>query len=155
MQASWTKGISGLFLIRLLVVSYFAALAIGLLPGADLAPVFGSLIPPEVTHYVVRFALLTLSGLILFNIRRRAATTVLGALVFYCAYVALYTGGPLDAFWRDLALIGALLLIGRMPERPSEVPVVEPEIEDPSPTPPRRRTVSRPYRADLEAVRGS
>ena len=96
---------------RVLIVSYFVAIALGLISGIEISLMAESVLPPFAAMYLMRFIVLVLSGMVLFGIYRRPAALVLALIVFFTSYLTLFTnGGEIGAFWRDLALIGGLLL---------------------------------------------
>lgn len=101
---------SAQFVTRLIIVSYFVAVALNIIPGIEIARLANPFMPDIYAHYTMRTIVLTLSGMVLFGVWRRAAALVLALVVFWTSYITLYSGGELGAFWRDLALIGALLL---------------------------------------------
>ncbi len=98
------------FVTRLIIVSYFVAVALNIIPGVEVARLADPFMPELYAHYTMRTFVLTLCGMVLFGVWRRAAALVLALVVFWTSYITLYSGGDLGAFWRDLALIGALLL---------------------------------------------
>lgn len=102
--------VSAQFVTRLLIVSYFVALALNLIEGAEIARFAEPLMPGMMAHYTMRFVVLTLSAMVLFDFWQRPAALVLAIIVFWSSYITLYSGGEISSFWRDLALIGALLL---------------------------------------------
>lgn len=97
-------------IMRLLVISYFAALSLGLIGGTAVVDFLTPVLPASIAIPLMKGLILTLCALILVGIGRRTAALILSLVVFYASYTALYTGGDIGAFWRDLALIGALLL---------------------------------------------
>jgi len=147
------------FAMRLLIVSYFVALSLGLTQGADIQKLSDPFLPDHMSHYAMRGVVLTLAGMVLFDIQRRAAALILSVFVFWSSYLAIFLGGSIGDFWLDLALIGALLHIGGVgaegegsAARSDPEATRGPDIE--------RRAISKPepggdlpYRKDLEAVR--
>ena len=104
---------SGNFAIRLLIVSYFMALALGLITGTDLAVLADPFMPPVAANVVSGLGVFALSAMILFGFHRRLAALLLAIILFWCSYLASISPAGLEdigSFWRDLALIGALLL---------------------------------------------
>lgn len=97
-------------LTRLLVISYFIAVSLGLIRGTEFAEFMRPVLPDNVALILMRVLVLTLAVLILTGYARRPAALVLSLVVFFSSYTALYAGGDIGAFWRDLALVGALLM---------------------------------------------
>lgn len=152
--------ISAPFLMRLMIVSYFVALSLGITYGTDMSAISDSFLPADLSHYVMRALVLTLSGMVLFDIKRRAAALILSVFVFWSSYLAVFLGGSVGEFWLNLALIGALLYIGGLgteEQSPAETADTEHEAID---RVAQRRYSPRqlsggdlPYREDLDVVR--
>lgn len=96
--------------MRLLVISYFLALALGLIASGGIFNFMAPVLPEGLSPPIMRGMILFLSALVLIGIFRRPAALILSLLVFFSSYSTLYSGGDISAFWRDLALIGALLM---------------------------------------------
>lgn len=99
--------------IRLLIVSYFVALALGLIKGTDLAVLATPFLPETLAKIVSGLGVIGLSAMILFGFHRRLAALLLAIILFWCSYLASVSPAGIEdigSFWRDLALIGALLL---------------------------------------------
>lgn len=105
---------------RLLLLSYFVAIAIGLNKGSELlgflTPVWDS---PEAIK-IMRGIVLLLALMILAGIGRRVGALTLSLIVFFSSYTALYSGADISLFWRDLALIGGLLMTADLAGRPED-----------------------------------
>lgn len=100
-------------LIRILIASYFLALAAGLVSASHLAAPFAPLLPDPWAARAGGALVFALAYLIMIGVRLRAAALALALLMFVChLVVAMQTGfaAQLDALWRDVALIGALIL---------------------------------------------
>ena len=95
---------------RLLVVSFFIALSLGLIEGADIKLLATPFLPEDLALLVMRGLMLALSVMVLVGFYRRPAALILALIVFWPAYMSLYGGGDVSAFWRDLALIGGLIM---------------------------------------------
>ena len=95
---------------RLLVVSYFIALALNLISGADIKLLAAPFLSETVAHLTMRSIVLVLSAMVLFGAYRRPAALILALVIFWPSYMSMYAGNDISAFWRDLALIGALLM---------------------------------------------
>lgn len=104
---------SGHSAIRLLIVSYFMALALGVIKGTDLSVLATPFMPEGLAKILSGLGVLGLSAMILFGFHRRLAALLLAIILFWCSYLASVSPAGLEdigSFWRDLALIGALLL---------------------------------------------
>ena len=114
LESLWaSSAFNGHSAIRLLIVSYFVALALGLIQGTDLAVLAAPFMPPLVAKIVSGLGVLGLSAMILFGCHRRMAALLLAIVLFWCSYLASVSPAGIEdigSFWRDLALIGALLL---------------------------------------------
>ena len=98
---------------RFLVLSYFIGLGLGLVEGVDVSVLAATFAPLPVAEFLGDFLVVGLSVLVLVNAYRRASALVLALVVFWASYLTMVVNaGPdqIGAFWRDLALIGALLL---------------------------------------------
>lgn len=165
-----SPGLNGHFLIRLLIVSYFIALSIGLIDGTDMSMLTSPFLPALPASIAANAGVIALSALILFGVHRRIAALLLALCLFWCSYLgSLGHVGTVDvgAFWRDLALIGALLLTysdgNRLALGSYALPeggLLEPsaqanEQDNPSmkDTPKRQLSKKSLYRNDLDLVR--
>lgn len=100
-------------LIRILIASYFIAVSVGLVPGTDITKVFGQLLPEPVARPVAVLFFFGLSYMVLIGLWLRGAALLLALTVFWSSYLTMLDLGlqeQLGSFWRDLALIGALML---------------------------------------------
>lgn len=97
-------------IMRLLVLSYFIAGSLGWLGSTALMQFMIPVLPAEAAIRLMQGLILGLSLLILLGVGRKHAALTLALIVFFSSYTALYAGGDIGAFWRDLALIGALLM---------------------------------------------
>mgnify|MGYP006271411273 CR=1 FL=1 len=117
--------------LRMLIASYFIAVALGLIPGTDLAILFAGVLPAPHDGATAAGLVFILAFMIMAGYATRAAALVLALMTFYASYLAMIALGVADelgAFWRDLALISALLLTYSEPTAGSR---------------PRRRLISR------------
>lgn len=146
---------------RLLVISYFIAVSLDLIHGTRVLDFMHPLLPEDLAIALMRGVVLTLSVLILTGVARRMAALVLSLIVFFSSYAALYSGGDISAFWRDLALVGALLMTAgpRVPQMPEEGQSVSdtakhasPSSEGPGDTP-AKPLEDQPFRDDFDFVR--
>lgn len=95
---------------RLLVVSFFIALSLGLIEGADIKLLATPFLPENLAIWSMRALMLCLSIMVLVGFYRRPAALILALMVFWPSYMTLFAGGDVSAFWRDLALIGGLIM---------------------------------------------
>lgn len=104
--------LSGHSIVRLLIVSYFVALALGVIQGTDLASLAKPFLPDWFAGVLTSGLVLALSVMILTGWQRRPAALVLALMMFWASYMAMMRAPDqeLGAFWRDLALIGALVM---------------------------------------------
>lgn len=160
---------------RFLVVSYFIGVGLGLVEGVDIAVLTYAFVPDPVAKWLASLLFLGLSFLILVGFWRRLAALLLALAVFWASYLTMVIqSGPdqIGSFWRDLALIGALLLTYRQNEpdlRKSRQDSRVPKGDRPEPSDTksqtqdvRRITTGKPrpkrvrteiYRQDLETIR--
>ena len=154
---------------RILILSYFTALALGLINGAELTRLAAPFLPEDIAFYVMGALVLCLTGLVLIGILRRPAALVLSLVLYWASYMTMYATGDIAGFWRDLALIGGLLIsagVGQgwsVRSTDNEEPEYELDIaadpsseQDPGPdtvqVPLRRVTITR-LREDLDMAR--
>lgn len=100
-------------LLRILIASYFLACGIGLIPGSDLSPLFSRVLPASLAGPIGAGLVFVLSYLVMIGIWLRGAALTLGILTFWASYMRMLDMGVVDelgGFWRDLALIAALML---------------------------------------------
>jgi uncharacterized membrane protein YphA (DoxX/SURF4 family) len=98
---------------RVLIAFYFLAVAAGFTDGVSLAPVFESFLDKSIAGGVSQAVLFTMGFLVLVGTFLRAvALGMAGFLLASYVLVAAKTGDwqPPDTIWRDIALIGALIL---------------------------------------------
>ena len=99
--------------VRVLIACYFISGAAGLIPGMDLTPLAAQVLDTPWDGMAASLSVFALSLLILAGHMLRPAALLLSIAVFWSSYmqaVSLGIDGALGTFWRDLALIGALLL---------------------------------------------
>ncbi|MEO0467903.1 MAG: hypothetical protein AAF216_15295 [Pseudomonadota bacterium] len=135
-------------MMRLLVISYFVALALGWIGDTQMIDFMIPILPDEMAMMLMRGLILLLSALVLVGIGRRHAALVLALVVFFSSYTTLYAGGDIGNFWRDLALIGALLMTADFAQ-PKESDEEWVEIADTGPGP---RVVSKPPEAPIRPL---
>jgi hypothetical protein len=99
--------------VRMLIASYFMATAIGSIPGADTGALLSPLMAEPLSRVVAGSIVFTLATMILIGKQTRMAALILGLLTFYASYLQMVQIGidhVLGAFWRDMALVAALML---------------------------------------------
>ncbi len=100
-------------LLRILIASYFLAVGLNIIPGTDFTALTGLIAPPRVASVLAAIIVFSLAYMVMIGYRTRAAAMLLGLMTFFASYVAMIELGvqrELGAFWRDLALIAALML---------------------------------------------
>ena len=98
---------------RLLVVSYFFAMGSGFIDGVDVSVLAAPFVSQSMAEYITAGIVIVLSSMVLLGFFRRAAALLLALVVFWASYLTMVVqSGPeqIATFWRDIALIGALLL---------------------------------------------
>jgi uncharacterized membrane protein YphA (DoxX/SURF4 family) len=99
--------------VRMLIASYFMATAIGSIPGADTGALLSPLLTEPLSRVIGGSLVFTLATMILLGKQTRLAALILGLLTFYASYLQMVQIGidhVLGAFWRDMALVAALML---------------------------------------------
>lgn len=99
--------------IRMLIASYFIAAAAGSIPGSDTAALFSPFLPDPIDRIVGAGLVLIFAVMVMLGRQTRAAALLLGLITFYASYVQLIQQGVeqvLGIFWRDMALVAALML---------------------------------------------
>ena len=100
---------TGQNLVRILIASYFLAVAIGLIPGTGITALSAQILPADQAAIAGNGVLFALAYLVLIGAWLRISALLLATLVFWSSYVA-HMGVNLEAYWRDMALVGALIL---------------------------------------------
>ena len=105
---------SGHMTVRILVALYTIASASGLIVGTNLGLLLTPFLPDWVAHAIMAALVTTLCYFMLAGVKRRAMALLLAVIFLWCSYFAIL--GPSAAIvggahWRDMVLIGALLLI--------------------------------------------
>lgn len=100
-------------LLRILIASYFIAISLGLVTGTDYAVLASQIAPAHVAQMVTAIVVFSLGFMVMIGSHTRSAALILGMMTVAAAYVAVAEAGmeaELGAFWRDLALVAALML---------------------------------------------
>ncbi|MEQ8291994.1 MAG: hypothetical protein RIA08_07300 [Roseovarius sp.] len=104
---------TGLNLIRIVIGSYFMAISLGLIEGVDHAALFAPLLDDQTARLAGMAVLFILSVVFMSGVALRITALTL-ALFILCSSVAQTFLGPepmpLSSFWRDLALVCAVLM---------------------------------------------
>ncbi len=106
-------GSTGQNLIRILIASYFLAVSAGVIDGTRIDILLDALMPPIWAEFIGRCVIFTLSFLVLCGLALRISALLTAILVFWASLlVTLNSDNParVEVFWRDLALIAALML---------------------------------------------
>lgn len=101
------------FLVRLLISSYFMALATGIVPYENGRAFMELAFPAPYASFAFTGFVFTTAYLILLGKQVRIAAMLLSIFVFWASYIANFSQGAaldLQGFWSDMALIGALML---------------------------------------------
>ena len=152
---------------RILILSYFLALAGGLINGAEFSRLASPFLADPFATYVTSTVVVVLSAMVLVGFFRRPAALILALILFWASYMTMFATGDLTGFWRDLALSAGLLMsadVGSgfsiMRSTPSgaedkfDVPrIISKPLHDVE-APPSRTSVSR-FREDLSLARES
>lgn len=101
---------SGQNLVRIVIASYFLAVSTGLIPGTVAWPLTAPFLPEPYAGLAGKAAIFLTAYLVLVGVWLRVSALLLATLLFWSSYIANAGTGNLEAFWRDLALIGALIL---------------------------------------------
>lgn len=99
--------------LRVLIASYFIAVAIGAIPGTDFTILFGLIADPGTANLLTAIVVFTLAYMVMIGCYLRVAALLLGMMTFFSAFVIFVGpqgGGDLGTFWRDIALVSALML---------------------------------------------
>lgn len=104
---------TGANLIRILIASYFLALGAGVIPGTDVSALFAAVLPAPYAGLLAGGIVFVLAYLVLIGAWLRPAALLLALVMFWSSYISVSHMGfaeQLGGFWRDMALIAALIL---------------------------------------------
>lgn len=104
---------TGANLIRIVIASYFLALGAGVIPGTDVSALFSAVLPPPWAALLSGALVFGLAYLVLVGVWLRPAALLLALVMFWASYISAAQAGfgpQLGSFWRDMALIAALIL---------------------------------------------
>ncbi|GEM_PF-1369720 len=100
-------------LVRLLISSYFMAMATGVVPYENGRAFMELAFPTPYDSFAFTGFVFIAAYLVLLGKHVRIAALLLSVFVFWASYIANFSFGKtldLQGFWSDLALIGALML---------------------------------------------
>lgn len=103
-------GQNGQNLVRVVIASYFLAVSLGLIPGTVARPLTATFLPDPWADIAGRAVIFSAAYLVLAGAWLRISALLLATVLFWSSYIENAGSGDLGAFWRDLALIGALIL---------------------------------------------
>jgi len=104
---------SGQNLIRILISSYFIGIALGLIDGTNATILAEVVMPANAAHIVGSVVIFSLAFLVMIGMWLRPAALLLALTMFWSSYIANFgPEGPMAIgdFWRDIVLIGSLML---------------------------------------------
>lgn len=104
---------TGANLIRIVIASYFLALGAGVIPGTDVSALFAAVLPAPWAGLLAGALVFGLAYLVLVGVWLRPAALLLALVMFWASYISAAQAGfapQLGSFWRDMALIAALIL---------------------------------------------
>lgn len=99
--------------LRVMIASYFLAVALSLIPGTDLGLLFAIILPEPYSSAVAAGLVFLFSFMIMIGIAMRLAALMIALITFFASYLTMVQLGvqnELGSYWRDIALIAALLL---------------------------------------------
>lgn len=100
-------------LLRIVIASYFLAVALNLIPGTSLTILMVQVMPVHVAEPFSAMMVFALAFLVMVGLYMRPAALVLGLMTLFASYLQMIELGVADelgTFWRDLVLIAALML---------------------------------------------
>lgn len=100
-------------LLRIVIASYFLAVALNLIPGTSLTILAAQVLPLHVAEPLSAMMVFALAFMVMIGLFMRPAALVLGLMTFFASYlrtIELGVADELGTFWRDLVLIAALML---------------------------------------------
>lgn len=137
--------------LRVLIGSYFVAVALEIIPGTDLSVLFATVLAAPLDKAVATWLVFLLSFMVMIGLHTRAAALLLALITVFSSYLAMVQtagGADLASFWRDVALIAALILTYREPDprHPHRVRVVRRHVQPRRLTPKVPAEIPRPVR---------
>lgn len=101
---------NGQNLVRIVIASYFLAVSLGLIPGTAALPLTEPFLPAPYADVASKAIIFATAYLVLIGLWLRVSALLLATVLFWSSYIDNAGAGDLEGFWRDLALIGALIL---------------------------------------------
>jgi uncharacterized membrane protein YphA (DoxX/SURF4 family) len=101
---------SGQNLVRIVIASYFVAVSLGFIPGTAALPLTEPFLPEPYAEAASTAIIFATAYLVLIGAWLRFSALLLATVLFWSSYIENAGAGNLEGFWRDLALIGALIL---------------------------------------------
>jgi uncharacterized membrane protein YphA (DoxX/SURF4 family) len=101
---------NGQNLVRIVIASYFLAISLGLIPGTAALPLTEPFLPEPYADAASKAIIFATAYLVLVGVWLRFSALLLATVLFWSSYIENIGAGDLEGFWRDLALIGALIL---------------------------------------------
>lgn len=101
---------NGQNLVRIVIASYFLAVSLGFIPGTSALPLTEPFLPEPYADAASKAIIFATAYLVLIGLWLRFAALLLATVLFWSSYIDNAGAGNLEGFWRDLALIGALIL---------------------------------------------
>lgn len=104
---------AGQNLIRVIIASYFIGVSIGLINGTDATPLAAMFLEPELAALIGSATIFIFGYLVMTGIWLRFAALMLALIMFWSSYISNFSATDVDGignFWRDMTLIGALML---------------------------------------------
>ena len=112
---------SGHAWLRILIASYFSAVALRLIPGTDFTLLLDRIADAGTADLLTSMIVFSLAYMVMIGCYLRLAALLLALMSLFSAFVG-YVGptgaGDLGAFWRDIALVSALMLTYSRRARP-------------------------------------
>jgi len=101
-----------LTLARVLIASYFLANGLGLTDGVSLAPVFAPVFGDSIAAFFSHVILFAMGVLVLLRAALRQVALTAAGLLIAVHFITFAQTGLVDgqSVWRDIALVGALVL---------------------------------------------
>ncbi|MEO8531432.1 MAG: hypothetical protein ABI459_09415 [Deltaproteobacteria bacterium] len=101
-----------LTLARVLIASYFLAVAVGLTDGVTLAPLFSPIFGDGIASFFSHLILFIMGVLVLTGMFLRQVALTAAGLLIAAHFMTFAVTGTVESqsIWRDIALIGALVL---------------------------------------------
>ncbi len=103
-----------LSVVRILIASYFLASATGLVFEPAARTFLDAILPTDAAQVATTVYLFVTAFAVMIGVALRPAALLLAVYIFWSGFTHYQMGGgqaELSAYWRDMALLGAILLI--------------------------------------------